>query len=44
MIVKKTWIDLYRALKDIPQKDIKKGSVRLAGRHGNKWGGMIIEK
>lgn len=40
----KTWADLYNTLKNIPQKDIKKGSVRLAGRIGDKWGGMIIKK
>jgi len=40
----KTWADLYNTLKDIPQKDIKNGSVRLAGRIGDKWGGMIIKK
>lgn len=39
-----TWGDLYEVLRNIPQKDIKKGTVKLAGRKDGKWGGMIINK
>lgn len=40
----KTWMDVYNKLRSFPQTDIKKGTVRLAGRKDGKWGGMIINK